>query len=73
MEGLKVSEQEQYPIIERVCTQLAREMDPEIAHEVAHVMPVPDKDGNFPEGPPPKRVLGDPVYRWRIGRAVAQE
>jgi hypothetical protein len=56
MEGLKVSEQERYPTTERVCSQLAREMDPEAAIEQAY-----------------KRVGADPVYRWRIGRAVAQE
>jgi len=56
MEGLKVSEQEAYPIPERVCEQMLREMDPSQGIENEY-----------------KRVGTDPVYRWRIGRAVAQE
>jgi hypothetical protein len=56
MPNLKVSTQKKYPILDRVCTQLVREMDPE--------QEVP---AEF------KRVTTDPVFRWRISRAVATE
>lgn len=56
MPSLKVSQQEKYPTLDRVCTQLVREMDP--AQECA---------------PEFKRVTTDPVFRWRISRAVATE
>lgn len=56
MSGLKVSEQDKYPVPERVCSQLIREMDPAQGIESEY-----------------KRVTVDPVFRWRISRAVAQE
>ena len=57
MAGLQVTAQEAYPIPERVCGQMLREMDPECGME----------DESY------KRVVFDPVYRWRMGRAVAEE
>jgi hypothetical protein len=56
MAGLKVAEQQQYPVPERVCSQLIREMDAAQGIESEY-----------------KRVVTDPVFRWRISRAVAQE